>query len=173
MPEYVVLVNENDEKMGIMEKIEAHEKGLLHRAFSLFIVNSKGEMLIQQRAECKYHSPSLWTNACCSHPRENENITSAIKRRTQEELNIEVEPQPLFHFTYKSKMENGMIEHEYDHVFVAEYNEDFKPNPEEVMDYSYTSIDFLLNDVKQNPSKYSSWFAIALPKFAQKWTSKV
>lgn len=173
MTEYVILVNENDEDIGQMEKIEAHNKGLLHRAFSLFIVNAKGQMLIHQRAMCKYHSPSLWTNACCSHPRKNESIKDAVIRRTKEELNISINPQPLFQFTYKSKMANGMVEHEYDHVYVAEYNESFEPNPLEVMDYTYVGIDELLEDVKQNPAKYTTWFAIALPKFAQKWTSKV
>lgn len=171
--EHVVLVDANDTEIGTMEKIEAHEKGLLHRAFSLFIVNNKGEMLLQQRAECKYHSPDLWTNACCSHPRLGEDISSAVVRRAKEELNISIEPAFLFTFTYKAGFSNGLIEHEFDHVFVSEFQEDFIPNPDEVKAYKYMNIEDILKDVECNPDAYTPWFIIALPKFLDAWSCKV
>lgn len=171
--EHVVLVDANDTEIGTMEKIEAHEKGLLHRAFSLFIVNDKGEMLLQQRAESKYHSPELWTNACCSHPRLGENISSAVVRRAIEELNVSINPSFLFTFTYKAGFSNGLTEHEFDHVFVAEFNDSFTPNPEEVMAYKYANIDKIIEDVERNPDAYTPWFRIALPKFLEAWSYKV
>jgi isopentenyl-diphosphate delta-isomerase len=164
-PEYVILVDANDKELGVMEKIEAHEKGVLHRAFSLFIVNQKGQMLLQQRALTKYHSPGLWTNACCSHPRKGEDIRSAVIRRAQEELGIEIDPDYLFNFTYKAGFSNGLIEHEFDHVFVARYDEDFAFNPDEVHAYKYVDMTTLLDDVEKHTDMYTPWFLIALPKF--------
>ncbi len=166
-PEYVVLVDSNDNELGTMEKMEAHEKGVLHRAFSLFIINDKGEMLIHQRAHSKYHSPGLWTNACCSHPRKDEDLRSAVVRRAQEELGIDVEPDYLFNFTYKAGFSNGLTEHEFDHVFVAKYSADFEFNEDEVHAYKYVDLKTLLNDVAMNPSDYTPWFIIALPKFVE------
>lgn len=166
-PEYVVLVDSNDNELGTMEKMEAHEKGVLHRAFSLFIINDKGEMLIHQRALSKYHSPGLWTNACCSHPRKDEDLRSAVVRRAQEELGIDVEPDYLFNFTYKAGFSNGLTEHEFDHVFVAKYSADFEFNEDEVHAYKYVDLKTLLKDVTMNPSDYTPWFIIALPKFVE------
>tara|TARA_R110001592_G_scaffold307299_3_gene581074 strand:+ start:107508 stop:108035 length:528 start_codon:yes stop_codon:yes gene_type:complete len=166
-PEYVVLVDSNDNELGTMEKMEAHEKGVLHRAFSLFIINDKGEMLIHQRAHSKYHSPGLWTNACCSHPRKDEDLRSAVVRRAQEELGIDVEPDYLFNFTYKAGFSNGLTEHEFDHVFVAKYSADFEFNEDEVHAYKYVDLKTLLKDVAMNPSEYTPWFLIALPKFVE------
>lgn len=163
--EYVILVDANDNELGVMEKMEAHEKGVLHRAFSLFIVNDKGQMLLQQRALTKYHSPGLWTNACCSHPRKDEDLLEAVKRRAKEELNIRIEPDYLFNFTYKAGFSNGLIEHEFDHVFVAEYSADFDFNPEEVNAYKYVDLAWLITDIEQKPESYTPWFIIALPKF--------
>jgi isopentenyl-diphosphate delta-isomerase len=165
--EYVVLVDSNDNEIGTMEKMEAHEKGVLHRAFSLFIINEKGEMLIQQRALSKYHSPGLWTNACCSHPRKGEDLGAAVIRRAQEELCIDVQPDYLFNFTYKAGFSNGLIEHEFDHVFVAKYNGDLDFNPDEVHAYKYLEVKAIMADVKLNPGNYTPWFLIALPKFVQ------
>lgn len=163
--DYVVLVDAQDNEIGTMEKMEAHEKGALHRAFSLFIVNSKGEMLLQQRAQSKYHSPGLWTNACCSHPRQGEDLNQAVRRRTQEELGIQVSPDYLFNFTYKATFSNGLVEHEFDHVFMARFSQDLEFNPDEVMAYKYVDINDLLRDVEHSPELYTPWFLIALPKF--------
>ncbi len=136
----VILVNENDIPLGTMEKMEAHRRAVLHRAFSVFIFNSKGEMLLQQRAPEKYHSAGLWTNACCSHPRPGEETEAAAVRRLGEELGFTTGLEKLFHFTYRSEFTNGLTEFEFDHVFVGFYNGDVHPNTEEVSDYGYYSL---------------------------------
>lgn len=163
--DYVVLVDANDKEIGTMAKMEAHEKGCLHRAFSLFILNSKGEMLLQQRALSKYHSPGMWTNACCSHPRQGEELETAVVRRTEEELGITVLPEYLFNFTYKAQFSNGLVEHEFDHVFVARFDDDLNFNPAELMAYKFVEMSALLADVEKHPEMYTPWFLIALPKF--------
>ncbi len=159
--EEVILVNEADEEVGTMEKMEAHQKALLHRAFSVFLFNSTGEMLLQQRAMCKYHSGGLWTNACCSHPRPGESVESAASRRTREELGIEPDISKAFSFTYRADFDNGLTEHEFDHVFVGRYDGDLFPDPGEVSDTRYLSMEEIRHDLTDNPSKYTEWFKIA------------
>jgi isopentenyl-diphosphate delta-isomerase len=160
---HVVLVNEQDEFIGTMEKMEAHEKGLLHRAFSVFIFNDQGEMLIQRRALKKYHSGGLWTNACCSHPFPNEDVHHAAERRTNEELGIQIELTKAFSFTYKAALDNGLTEYEFDHVFIGKFNGPLAPNQDEVGDYAYLDINYLQSHIKQFPGKYTIWFQIAFP----------
>jgi isopentenyl-diphosphate delta-isomerase len=159
----VILVNEADEEIGTMEKMEAHEKALLHRAFSVFIFNSKGEMLLQQRADSKYHSPGLWTNACCSHPAPGEDTLRAAERRLYEELGFNAPLKKAFTFTYRSDFDNGLTEHEYDHVFTGTYNGDIRPNKEEVKDYCFKSMQDIAEALKQQPDKFTAWFRIAFP----------
>lgn len=156
--EQVILVNEQDEQIGLMEKQEAHLKGLLHRAFSVFIFNDKNQMLMQRRALSKYHSGGLWTNSCCSHPRDNENIDAAAKRRLQEELGFECKVEHVFSFTYKAELDNGLTEHEFDHVFIGRYSNDPNPNKNEVMDWEYVDLADLQLDIKENPERYTIWF---------------
>ena len=156
---YVVLVNEDDEQIGVEEKLAAHKKGLLHRAFSVFITNDNGEMLLQKRAASKYHSPNLWTNACCSHPGPDESLPIAIQRRLLEELNLHLDTvDPLFSFIYKAKLDQGLTEYEFDHVWVGNYNEDISPNPEEVDSWGYFSIESIKNELSVNPENYTFWF---------------
>lgn len=162
--EQVILVNEADEQIGVMEKMEAHEKGLLHRAFSVFIFNDKGEMLLQQRALNKYHSGGLWTNACCSHPRPGEDILQAAQRRLIEEMGFSTPLTLKTTFTYKTGFENGLTEHEFDHIFTGTYNSEPKINNTEVNAYCWKSIDGIKYSVKQMPDIYTSWFKIALEK---------
>ncbi|MDP4845544.1 MAG: isopentenyl-diphosphate Delta-isomerase, partial [Salibacteraceae bacterium] len=145
--EKVILVNENDQAIGTMEKMEAHEKALLHRAFSVFIFNSKNEMLIHQRAFSKYHSGGLWTNACCSHPRENETAEQAAHRRLEEEMGFDCDINHQFSFVYKAELDQGLTEHEFDHVFTGIYESEIKPNPEEVAAFKYISISDLKKDL--------------------------
>lgn len=160
--EFVILVDEDDNQLGLMEKMEAHEKGLLHRAFSVFLFNSKGEMLLQQRAFSKYHSGGLWTNTCCSHPRDKEKTIAAAHRRLEEEMGFDCEIEKAFHFTYKSILDNDLTEHELDHVFIGQYEGEIKPNPEEVESYKYISISELTKDVAENSDNYTEWFKICL-----------
>lgn len=160
MKELVVLVDPQDEVLGLMEKLQAHENGLLHRAFSVFLFNEKGEMLLQKRAAEKYHSPNQWTNACCSHPRENESYLDAAKRRLNEELGIESELTERFHFIYKADVGQDLWEHELDHVFTGIYDGDFNLNPDEVSEIKYMSIADLNTDIQQYPERYTEWFKI-------------
>ena len=162
MPD-VVLVNMQDEPIGVMEKMEAHCKPHLHRAFSIFLFNINGEMLLQQRASVKYHSPGLWTNACCSHPYPGEAVKDAANRRLMEELGITTALTKAFSFTYQAEFENGLFEHEYDHVFVGKFQGILHPDPQEVGDYCYKSIDAIKADLELKPSLYTPWFKIALP----------
>lgn len=156
----VVLVTEKDEEVGTMEKMEAHEKGLLHRAFSIFVFNEQHQLLLHQRAAHKYHSGGLWTNTCCSHPAAGETLEEATHRRLQEEMGFDCPLQPAFFFTYQAKLDHGLTEHELDHVFIGTYNDAPKLNPEEVMAYKYISIDELQKDMEEHPEKYTEWFKI-------------
>lgn len=158
MEERVVLVDENDRELGTMAKMEAHQKAVLHRAISVFILNDKGEWLLQRRALNKYHSSGLWSNAACTHPRPNESYKEAAHRRLMEEMGMQCELTDVFNFIYKGKLDNELTEHELDHVFVG-YSEN-KPNfnPEEVCDYKYISYEALKKDVHENPDKYTYWF---------------
>lgn len=163
----VILVNELDEPVGTMEKMAAHEKAVLHRAFSVFIFNSKGEMLLQQRALKKYHSGGLWTNACCSHPLPGEETIAAAKRRLYEELGFSTDLKKAFHFTYKAPFNNGLTEYEYDHVFTGRYEGTIYPDKEEVSDYCYMTLDAIEQSLQSHPQKYTAWFHIAFPQLKQ------
>jgi isopentenyl-diphosphate delta-isomerase len=162
MQEHVILVDELDNAIGTMEKMEAHEKGLLHRAFSVFIFNGKGELLLQQRALTKYHSAGLWTNTCCSHPRPNETVLNAAKRRLTEEMGLNCEVDHKTSFIYKTDFDNGLTEHEFDHVFFGHYDQDPIINPEEVENFVWMDVNKIMNDIEKNPKKYTSWFKIAM-----------
>jgi isopentenyl-diphosphate Delta-isomerase len=161
MKEHVILVNKSDEPIGIQEKIEAHEQANLHRAFSVFIFNSKGEMLLQQRAKEKYHSGGLWTNTCCSHPRPGEETISAAHRRMKEEMGFDCELKEAFHFIYKTKFDHGLTEHELDHVFTGQYEGKIIPNPEEVEDYKWINLESIRKEMEEKPEIFTSWFKIA------------
>jgi len=167
--ENVILVNEFDEELGIMEKMEAHEKALLHRAISIFIFNTSGEMLLQQRAEKKYHSAGLWTNACCSHPRPGEAILPAAERRLQEELGFATPLKKIFQFTYKAPFDNGLTEHEFDHVFTGIYDGVIVPDPNEVQDYCFKTMHQIESSLQIHPYKYTAWFIIAFPQIMRWW----
>lgn len=160
----VILVNERDEPTGTMEKMEAHQKGLLHRAFSIFIFNNKGEMLLQQRATGKYHNGGLWTNACCSHPAPGETTIAAANRRLKEEMGFTTPLEKAFEFTYQAAFENGLIEHEFDHVFIGYYEGKIDVNRIEVKDYCYKTIEELSSSLQSHPQKFTAWFKIAFPK---------
>lgn len=163
MEHLLVLVNEKDEQIGLMEKMEVHRKALLHRAFSVFIFNAKGEMLLQQRALSKYHSGGLWTNACCSHPAPEETPSEAAKRRLTEELGFTTEVQPAFQFTYKAKLDNELTEYEFDHVFIGKYDGSFNLNAKEVASVAFVDMGQLRNEINMSPEKYTAWFLIAFP----------
>ncbi len=156
--EYVILVDENDHERGIMEKMEAHEKALLHRAISVLIVNPEGEWLLQQRAKQKYHSNSLWTNACCTHPFPGENSLNAAHRRLKEEMGMQTELRELFQFIYKAPLDNELMEYELDHVFVGCSSEEPLINSDEAMDWKYISPNELKSDLASNPENYTVWF---------------
>jgi len=160
MEEFVVLVDQDDQNLGLMEKQQAHVAGLLHRAFSVFVFNSKGELMIQQRAASKYHSPTLWTNTCCSHPRDNETYEQAAHRRLEEEMGFDCELEYKFNFIYKAHLENDLIEHELDHVFIGTFDDEPKLNPDEVMAYRWVELDDLKKDMEKNPQNYTAWFKI-------------
>nr|WP_297310356.1 isopentenyl-diphosphate Delta-isomerase [uncultured Flavobacterium sp.] len=163
--ELVVLVNENDEQIGLMPKLEAHEKALLHRAFSVFVLNDNNEIMLQQRAADKYHSPLLWTNTCCSHQRENESNLEAGNRRLLEEMGFETPLTELFSFVYKAPFDNGLTEHELDHVMVGYFNENPIVNKEEVEDWKWMSIEDIKTDIFNSPKSYTEWFKIIFDKF--------
>ncbi len=160
----VVLVNEQDEEIGIMPKLEAHQKGLLHRAFSVLIFNSKNEMLIHQRALGKYHSEGLWTNACCSHPKPGESVMEAAHRRLKEEMGFDCKVTPKFHFIYQTSLENNLFEHEFDHVLTGIYEGDFTPNPAEVMNYRWIAIADLKKEINSHPASFTFWFKAIMEK---------
>ncbi|MCW3162576.1 isopentenyl-diphosphate Delta-isomerase [Chryseobacterium oryctis] len=165
MEELVVLVNPQDEILGLMEKQQAHINGLLHRAFSVFLFNDKGEMLLQKRAANKYHSPLKWTNAVCSHPKSGETYLEGAKRRLKEELGIETELSEKFNFIYKADVGGGLWEHELDHVFVGNYDDDFNLNKDEVEEVKYISMQDLDNEMSENPENFTEWFKIILEEY--------
>lgn len=161
MQEQVILVDVDDNPQGLMEKMEAHQKGVLHRAFSIFLFNSKQELMLQQRAFSKYHTPGLWTNTCCSHPRHGESLEAATKRRLKEEMGMQCEIKRAFSFLYKADVGQGLTEHEFDHVFIGHTDELPKINPKEVASWKYASMDELSIDITKNPENYTVWFRIA------------
>ncbi|OIQ37609.1 MAG: isopentenyl-diphosphate delta-isomerase [Bacteroidetes bacterium MedPE-SWsnd-G1] len=165
MQEQVILVNEKDEQIGLMEKMEAHEKALLHRAFSVFTFNKSGELLLQQRAASKYHSPLLWTNTCCSHQRDGESNIEAGKRRLREEMGFVCELEELFSFIYKAPFDNGLTEYELDHVMVGSYENDPVINRDEVEAFKWMTVDDVKNDMELHPETYTAWFKIIFQKY--------
>lgn len=165
MEEQVVLVDTADNPVGLMPKMEAHEKGVLHRAFSVFILNDKGELMLQQRALHKYHSPGLWTNTCCSHQRDGETNLAAGKRRLYEEMGFVTELQEVTSFIYKAPFDNGLTEHELDHVMIGHYNEVPNVNSDEVSSWKWMPLEHVRSDIEKNPDSYTVWFIIIFEKF--------
>lgn len=163
--EQVILVNELDQQIGLMAKLEAHEKAILHRAFSVFVLNDKNEIMLQQRAHQKYHSPLLWTNTCCSHQRDGETNIQAGSRRLYEEMGFKTELKELFNFIYKAPFDNGLTEHELDHVMIGYYNDKPMINPEEVEDWKWMKIEDIQKDMLLNPEIYTVWFKIIFDEF--------
>lgn len=161
----MILVDSNDNEIGTEEKIKAHREGKLHRCFSIFVFNSKNELLIQQRAKIKYHCGGLWANTCCSHPRKNEEINDAVHRRLKEELGFDTKLKEVFTFTYNLKFDNGLTENEFNHVFIGRYDQDkVDANPEEIENWKWIKIDDLQEDIKENPEKYAGWFKLVLDR---------
>lgn len=160
----VVLVDELDNELGFMEKMEAHRSEALHRAFSIFLFDKNGRMLLQQRAMNKYHSPGLWTNTCCSHPMPGESLHTAANRRLMEEMGIQTKLEMAFNFIYKAKLDQGLTEHELDYVFVGKFDGEVYPNSIEVSNYLYEEVDKIQEGLKNKPDQYTVWFNIAFPK---------
>lgn len=167
--EEVILVDEQDREQGTAGKMEAHEQALLHRAFSVFVFNNKGEMLLQQRALHKYHSGGLWTNTCCSHPRPAEDTRLAAERRLREEMGFAIPLEKVFDFIYKADFDNGLTEYEFDHVFVAQYDGPVSINPEEVMAFGYEPVKEIAHKMNTEPEKYTAWFRLAFPRIEAWW----
>lgn len=165
MEKHVVLVDTNDQPLGLMPKMEAHEKGVLHRAFSVFVLNDKGELMLQQRALHKYHSPGLWTNTCCSHQRDGETNIAAGKRRLQEEMGFVTELREVTSFIYKAPFDNGLTEHELDHIMIGNFNNTPNINPEEVASWKWMALEAVRDDIKSNPENYTVWFIIIFEQF--------
>ena len=163
--EKVILVDKNDNQVGLMPKLEAHEKGVLHRAFSIFIFNSKYELLLQKRASSKYHSGGLWTNTCCSHPREGEDTLDAANRRLDEEMGMKTSLRKVYDFIYKAELDNQLTEHEFDHVFYGVCDRDPILNKDEAEDFKWVDMETLNNDIMKNEDNYTVWFKIAFEYF--------
>lgn len=164
MDEFVVLIDNEDNRIGLMEKMQAHLQGVLHRAFSVFVFNDNNEMLLQQRALSKYHSPGLWTNTCCSHPRDGESYLAAAQRRMMEEMGLQCDMEDKFNFIYKADVGQGLVEHELDHVFIGRTNQIPVINKEEVESWRYASMDEVRHDMKSHPELYTEWFKIAFDR---------
>lgn len=158
------MVDQNDVPLGTIDKMEAHQKALLHRAFSVFIFNSKGQMLLQQRAKNKYHSAGLWTNACCSHPYQEQDTLAAAEKRLQEEMGFTTSLTKTFEFVYKASFDNGLTEYEYDHVFTGKYDGEIVPDKSEVESFCFMDMDEIKTSIAAHPNKYTAWFKIAFPK---------
>ncbi len=162
--EEVILVDETDREIGTMEKLEAHKKGALHRAFSILLFNSNGDILLQKRARTKYHSAGLWTNTCCSHPRPGESMKEATRRKLLQEMGIDEPSDFAFKFQYRTELENHLIEHELDHVFIGRFNGVPKINFREVEDYRWISIDALRSEIESDPGKFTYWFKLIMSR---------
>ena len=166
--EQVILVDEQDNQIGLMPKMEAHEKAQLHRAFSVFVFNKDKELMLQQRAASKYHSPLLWTNTCCSHQRDGETSIEAGKRRLQEEMGFVCELEEVFSFLYKAEFDNGLTEHELDHVMIGSFESNPIINKEEVESFKWMKLEDVKNDIENNPNEYTAWFKIIFEKSYEK-----
>ena len=166
--EQVILVDETNKQIGLMPKLEAHQKAVLHRAFSVFVFNDKNELMLQQRALDKYHSPGLWTNTCCSHQRNGESNIEAGKRRLYEEMGFITDLKETISFIYKAPFDNGLTEHEFDHVLFGTYVGNIQANPEEVMDFKYITKDQLINEVNDHPELFTEWFKICFEEVLNK-----
>ncbi|MBL7853731.1 MAG: isopentenyl-diphosphate Delta-isomerase [Cyclobacteriaceae bacterium] len=160
--EQVVLVNDHDEETGVMEKMEAHRTGSLHRAFSVLLFNSRGEMLLQKRAQTKYHSSGLWTNTCCSHPRPGESLEEAARRKLRQEMGIEANPRFAFKFQYKAPLDNQLIEHEIDHVFIGQFDGEPVLNEHEAEDWKFVDLHSLKQQIHSDPQQFTPWFRLIL-----------
>lgn len=171
MEEQVIIVDINDNQLGLMPKMEAHEKAVLHRAFSVFIFNKKGELMLQQRAAHKYHSPLLWTNTCCSHQRNGESNLEAGVRRLQEEMGFTAAIKEVFSFIYKAPFDNGLTEHELDHVLIGYFDDEPNLNKEEAEAYKWMTLEDVKSDIDENPSIYTEWFKIIFDKSFSKISS--
>jgi isopentenyl-diphosphate delta-isomerase len=156
----VILVDEEDNPVGTMEKMEAHERGLLHRAFSILLFNSKGELLLQKRSEKKYHSGGLWTNTCCSHPLPDEAMAQSARQKLKQEMGIDVQPVFIYKFRYQTEVDRNLIEHEFDYVFIGSFDGEPVINKEEVEDWKFIDLHSLRKDMEQNPSVYTPWFKL-------------
>ena len=162
--EQVILVDKDDCEIGVMEKMDAHKQSVLHRAFSVFLFNPQGKMLLQQRALTKYHSAGLWTNTCCSHPRPGETLENAVARRLMEEMGITTKVSKAFDFIYQAELPDNLNEYEFDHVFIGNYDDEVRPNHLEVANFVYQSIEEVEANLQSHPEKYTVWFKIAFPK---------
>ncbi|MCX6288921.1 MAG: isopentenyl-diphosphate Delta-isomerase [Bacteroidetes bacterium] len=169
--EQVILVDLDDCEIGVMEKMEAHKQAVLHRAFSVFLFNPQGKMLLQQRALTKYHSAGLWTNTCCSHPRPGEKLDDAVTRRLMEEMGITAKVSKAFDFIYQAELPDHLNEHEFDHVFIGNYDDEVRPNHLEVANFVYQSIEEVAANLQSHPEKYTVWFKIAFPKVVEWYQS--
>ncbi|MGC1243345.1 MAG: isopentenyl-diphosphate Delta-isomerase [Chryseosolibacter sp.] len=158
--EHVILVDVNDKVVGTMEKMEAHRKGVLHRAFSVILFNDAGKLLLQKRSKSKYHSSGLWTNTCCSHPLPGETMDAATRRRLKQEMGIDLQPTFSHRFIYKADLDHGLTEHELDHVYIGTFNGSPDINQKEVEDWKYVDLQSLKQDMRQNPSDYTAWFKL-------------
>ena len=167
MQEHVILVDPKGREIGTQEKMQAHRDGKLHSAFSIFVFNAVGELLLQKRARTKYHSGGLWTNTCCSHPRPGESYSSAARRRLNEEMGFDCELTGLFSFIYHTQLDNSLFEHELDHVFVGRYNGRPIPNPDEVDDWKWINIRALKQDIQESPENYTYWFKLTLDRVVE------
>lgn len=170
MEEQVILVNERDEKIGLMPKLEAHQKGILHRAFSVFIINDNNELMLQQRAMNKYHSPGLWTNTCCSHQRDGETSVEAGKRRLEEEMGFNTPLKETGSIIYKASFDNGLTEHELDHILIGNFNGIPEINQAEVSSWKWMTLEQIQKDIRINPDDYTAWFKIIIDKFHQNFS---
>jgi isopentenyl-diphosphate delta-isomerase len=169
--EQVILVDKDDCEIGVMEKMEAHKQAVLHRAFSVFLFNPQGKMLLQQRALTKYHSAGLWTNTCCSHPRPGETLENAVTRRLIEEMGITAKVSKAFDFIYQAELPDNLNEYEFDHVFIGNYDDEVRPNHLEVANFVYQSIEEVAANLQSYPEKYTVWFKIAFPKVVEWYQS--